>query len=101
MYKEGLAAAQGALQHDNLATTLIYAFSDQLAPSRQKDDVSATVSGSSPSKAVNVNPNAAEKPRLGVDNAETIIERFFEVFGGREAFAEALEEFMQKKERTL
>ena len=76
-HKDGLEAAQISLQHDRLATTLIYAFSDQLAAE---------------SKA----PKKPEASGCRSDlNVDQILNRFYDAFGGREAFAKSLAEFLQ------
>lgn len=76
-HKEGLQAAQISLQHDRLETTLLYAYSDQIA-------------------AESKTPKKSDASGCRSDlNVDQILDRFFEAFGGREAFAEALSELLQ------
>ena len=77
--KNGLEEAQRVLQHDNLTTTLLYAFSDQLTQNK--------IAAAAPARTT-------EAPARTTEAAEEILSRFFESFGGREAFAEALERFV-------
>lgn len=83
--KDGLEAVQSSLQHDRLATTLIYAFSDQLVDESKKKQAEKPVS-----ECETAAGNTEREPSR---NTEQILSRFFEAFGGREAFAEALREF--------
>lgn len=67
--KHGIEEAQRSLQHDRLATTLVYAFADRLADQ--------------PSK----------KPRTPAEvsaDVEQVLDRFYEAFGGREYFAQCV-----------
>lgn len=90
--KNGLEAAQTSLQHDRLATTLIYAFSDQIAAAAARDQRGQRI----PKKA-ETTPAAevveARSPIRSADEVEQILDRFYTAFGGREAFAYALAEF--------
>lgn len=86
--KNGLEAAQTSLQHDRLATTLIYAFSDQIAAAAAHDQTPA------PSKKANTSAAAQTETQIrSADEVEQILNRFYDAFGGREAFAHALAEF--------
>ena len=73
--KKGLEAAQASLQHDRLGTTLIYAFSDQIAAAAPRDQKQTKPKAAAVDAAVNV---------------EKVLDRFYEAFGGREAFAESV-----------
>lgn len=87
--KNGLEAAQTSLQHDRLSTTLIYAFSDQIAAAAARDQTKPakkTVAAAEVPKA--------ETPIRSADEVEQILDRFYDAFGGREAFAHALAEFV-------
>ena len=86
--KNGLEAAQTSLQHDRLATTLIYAFSDQIAAAAARDQTPA------PAKKANTFAAAPTETQIrSADEVEQILGRFYDAFGGREAFAHALAEF--------
>ena len=77
--KEGLEEAQNSLQHDRLTTTLIYAFSDQLAAA---NDNART-------KKPPEDVDRAHRAR-SADDVEQIMTRFFDAFGGREHFAQCV-----------
>lgn len=83
--KDGITEAQNALQHDRLQTTLIYAFSDQIAAAKPRDLAKKATAAADVPKA--------ETPIRSADEVEQILDRFYTAFGGREAFAHALAEF--------
>ena len=90
--KDGITEAQNALQHDRLSTTLIYAFSDQIAAAAPRDQHGQRI----PKKAETTPAAevvAARSPIRSADEVEQILDRFYAAFGGREAFAHALAEF--------
>lgn len=68
--KNGIEVAQSALQHDRLSTTLLYAFSDQIANERERDQ-----------------PDRVKAASIKV---EQVLDQFYEAFGGREYFAQCL-----------
>lgn len=105
--KKGLEAAQASLQHDRLGTTLIYAFSDQIAAAAERDPKRADRKNAAADTATAIRAErdlkkatgAAATPIRAERDVARILDSFYEAFGGREAFAEALMEFAEMVEQ--
>lgn len=90
--KEGLPAAQEALQHDRLEVTLLYAFSDILAK-----DHADVKNDNERDQTARTRDDDDIKNDIKTDGArDLIIARFFDAFGGRDRFADCLASFIRK-----
>lgn len=92
--KKGLEEVQSSLQHDRLTTTLVYAFSDQIAAAKPRDQTKPAKKTAAAAEAPK-----AETPIRAEHDVERILDNLYEAFGGREAFAESLMEFVKMVEQ--